>query len=148
MTMSMRLELLQEAGSINATARPQCKPSIGAAHGESMANEDRVVLIYTTFPTLDDAKRVGGALVAARLAACVNMFPGMISIFEWKGAREEAQEVAMIVKTRAALADAVLAETKRLHPYELPALLVLPTEGGSAEYCEWIVSETKGEGGR
>ncbi|HET9573961.1 MAG TPA: divalent cation tolerance protein CutA, partial [Methyloceanibacter sp.] len=42
-----------------------------------MANEDRVVLIYTTFPTLDDAKRVGEALVAARLAACVNMFPGM-----------------------------------------------------------------------
>jgi periplasmic divalent cation tolerance protein len=110
-----------------------------------MANEDRVVLIYTSFPGLDDAKRVGEALVAARLAACVNMFPGMISIFEWQGTREEAAEVAMIIKTRAALVDAVLAETKRLHPYELPALLVLPTEGGSAEYCGWIVSETGGE---
>ncbi len=65
-----------------------------------MANDDRPVLIYTTFPALDDAKRVGEALVAARLAACVNMFPGMISIFEWKGAREEASEVAMIIKTR------------------------------------------------
>ncbi len=108
-----------------------------------MANEDRIVLIYTTLPTLDDAKRVGAALVGARLAACVNMFPGMISIFEWKGAREEASEVAMIIKTRSGLVDAVLAETKRLHPYELPALLVLPTEGGSAEYCAWIVSETK-----
>jgi periplasmic divalent cation tolerance protein len=116
--------------------------------GESMANEDRVVLIYTTLPTLDDAKRVGEALVAARLAACVNMFPGMISIFEWKGAREEASEVAMIIKTRAALTDEVLAETKRLHPYELPALLVLPTEGGSAEYCGWIVSETGGGAAR
>ena len=113
-----------------------------------MTNEDRVVLIYTTFPTLDDAKRIGDALVAARLAACVNLFPGMISIFEWKGAREEASEVAMIIKTRSALADQVLAETKRLHPYELPALLVLPAEGGSAEYCGWIVSETGGEGGR
>ena len=80
--------------------------------------------------------------MAARLAACVNMFPGMISIFEWKGAREEANEVAMIIKTRAALVDTVLGETKRLHPYELPALLVLPTEGGSAEYCGWIVSQT------
>ena len=68
-----------------------------------MANDDRPVLIYTTFPRLDDAKRVGDALVAARLAACVNMFPGMISIFEWKGAREEASEVAMIIKTRASL---------------------------------------------
>ncbi len=110
-----------------------------------MANKDRVVLIYTSFPGLDDAKRVGEALVTARLAACVNMFPGMISIFEWQGAREEAAEVAMIIKTRAALVETVLAETKRLHPYELPALLVLPTEGGSAEYCGWIVSETGGE---
>jgi periplasmic divalent cation tolerance protein len=113
-----------------------------------MANDDRVVLIYTTLPTLDDAKRVGEALVAARLAACVNMFPSMISIYEWKGAREEASEVAMIIKTRAALIDQVLAETKRLHPYELPALLVLPTEGGSAEYCGWIASETGGAGRR
>jgi periplasmic divalent cation tolerance protein len=107
-----------------------------------MGNDDRPVLIYTTFPDLDEAKRVGDALVAARLAACVNLFPGMISIFEWKGAREEAGEVAMIIKTRASLSEAVLAEAKRLHPYELPALLVLPTDGGSAEYCGWIVSQT------
>ena len=106
-----------------------------------MANDDRPVLIYTTFPSLEDAKRVGAALVAGGLAACVNMFPGMISIFEWKGAREEADEVAMIIKTSASLADAVLAETKRLHPYELPALLVIPTEGGSEEYCSWILSQ-------
>jgi periplasmic divalent cation tolerance protein len=50
----------------------------------------------------------------------------------------------MIIKTRASLTEAVLAETKRLHPYELPALLVLPIEGGSAEYCNWIVNETGG----
>ena len=55
---------------------------------------------------------------------------------------EVADEVAMIIKTRRSLADAVLAETKRLHPYELPALLVLPTEGGSDEYCGWIVGQT------
>lgn len=109
-----------------------------------MENPDRPVLIYTTFPSLEDAKRVGAALVAARLAACVNMFPGMISIYQWKGAREEADEVAMIIKTRGGLTDRVLAEAKRLHPYEVPALLVLPTEGGSAEYCAWIASETAG----
>lgn len=111
-----------------------------------MANDDRPVLIYTTFPSVEDAKRVGEALVAARLAACVNMFPGMVSIFEWKGTREEANEVAMIIKTRASLADAVLQETKRLHPYELPALLVLPTEGGSDEYCGWIMGQTRRPG--
>ncbi len=111
-----------------------------------MANEDRPALIYTTFSRLDEAKQVGDALVAARLAACVNMFPGMISIFEWKGAREEAEEVAVIVKTRRSLTEAVLKEIKRLHPYELPALLVLPTEGGSAEYCGWIARQTADAG--
>jgi periplasmic divalent cation tolerance protein len=108
-----------------------------------MGNDDRPVLIYTTLPSLADAKRVGEALVASRLAACVNIFPGMISIFEWKGAREEASEVAMIIKTRASLAEAVMTETKGLHPYELPAVLVLPTEGGSAEYCGWIAEQTE-----
>ena len=109
-----------------------------------MANSDLPVLIYTTFPKLEDAKRVGDALVAARLAACVNIFPGMISIFEWKGPREEASEVAMLIKTRGSLTEEVLAEVKRLHPYELPALLVLSTEGGSAEYCGWIMRQTAG----
>ena len=107
-----------------------------------MTKDDSPVLVYTTFGCVDDAKRVGDALVAARLAACVNIFPGMISIFEWKGAREMADEVAMIIKTRRSLAEAVIAETKRLHPYELPALLVLPTEGGSEEYCGWILSQS------
>ena len=107
-----------------------------------MTKDDAPVLVYTTFARLDDAKRVGDALVGARLAACVNIFPGMISIFEWKGAREVADEVAMIIKTRRSLAGAVMAETKRLHPYELPALLVLPSEGGSDEYCGWIAGQT------
>ena len=109
-----------------------------------MENGDLPVLVYTTFARLEDAKHVGEALVAAQLAACVNIFPGMISIFEWKGARETANEVAMIIKTRGSLTEAVLTETKRLHPYELPALLVLPTEGGSAEYCAWIMGQTAG----
>ena len=109
-----------------------------------MGNAEQPVLIYTTFGNLEEAKEVGAALVAARLAACVNMFPGMISLYQWGGAREEANEVAMIIKTRSGLTDQVLAETKRLHHYEVPVLLVLPTVGGSEEYCAWIVSETGG----
>jgi periplasmic divalent cation tolerance protein len=113
-----------------------------------MGNAEQPVLIYTTFASLEEAKAVGAALVAARLAACVNMFPGMISLYQWEGALEEANEVAMIIKTRNGLTDQVLAETKRLHPYEVPALLVLPTEGGSEEYCAWINSETGGPSAR
>lgn len=109
-----------------------------------MDDADLPVVIYSTFPSLDEAKRVGDALVGARLAACVNIFPGMISLYEWNGVRETAEEVAMIIKTRAGLKDDVTAEVTRLHPYEVPALLVLPTDGGSADYCAWIVSETQG----
>ena len=107
-----------------------------------MKTDDSPVLIYTTLATVEDAKALGNALVERHLAACVNIFPGMVSILEWKGAREEASEVAMIIKTRTGLTDTVLAEAKALHPYEVPALLVIPTGGGGAEYCEWIRAQT------
>lgn len=109
-----------------------------------MSEIDLPVLIYSTFPSLDEAKRIGGALVDAKLAACVNVFPGMVSIYEWEGARETAEEAAMIIKTRAELTERVVDKVNELHPYEVPALLVLPTQGGSAEYCGWIVQETQG----
>lgn len=112
-----------------------------------MSEIDMPVLIYSTFPSLDEAKRVGGALVDARLAACVNVFPGMISIYEWEGARETAEEAAMIIKTRAGLKEQVISEVKQLHPYDVPALLILPTQGGSTEYCAWIMQETQGTRG-
>ena len=108
-----------------------------------MDDTDRPVLIYSTCPSVDEAQRIGGALVDARLAACVNVFPGMVSIYEWEGVRETADEVAMIIKTRAGLQEQVMTEVKRLHPYDVPALLVLPTQGGSAEYCAWILQETQ-----
>lgn len=108
-----------------------------------MEQEDLPVLIYSTFASLEEAKSVGDALVAARLAACVNIFPGMVSIYEWKGKREVADEVAMIIKTKNSLTERVLAEARRLHPYELPALLVIPTAGGSEDYCGWIRAQTE-----
>lgn len=112
-----------------------------------MSEIDLPILIYSTFPSLDEAKRVGGALVDARLAACVNVFPGMVSIYEWEGARETAEEAAMIIKTRAGLREQVLSQVEQLHPYDVPALLVLPVTGGSTEYCAWIVQETQEKSG-
>ena len=108
-----------------------------------MEQDDLPVLIYSTFASLEEAKSLGDALVAARLAACVNIFPGMVSIYAWKGGREVADEVAMIIKTKNSLTETVLAEAKRLHPYELPALLVIPTAGGSEDYCAWILAQTE-----
>lgn len=109
-----------------------------------MDDGDLPVLIYATFPSLEEATRIGEALVAARLAACINAIPGMISIYEWEGARERAEEVAMIIKTRAGLSEQVVAEVEKLHPYDVPALLVLEVSGGSQAYCDWIARETGG----
>jgi periplasmic divalent cation tolerance protein len=107
-----------------------------------MSKTERLVLIYTTFAALDDAKRVGRALVEGRLAACVNIFPGMVSIFEWQGVLDETQEVAMIIKTREGLVAPLLAETERLHPYEVPALLVIPIEAAGEAYRDWVLKQT------
>ena len=116
------------------------KPEIPHAPDKADA---AVVLVYATFPTLDIAEAVGGHLVEARLAACVNIIPGMVSIYVWKGARQRDGEVVMIAKTRAALGDAVMAAIKARHPYEIPALLVLPVASGSAAFLGWIGEMTE-----
>lgn len=108
-----------------------------------LQQDDQPILIYTTFASPDDAKTVGRALVDARLAACVNIFPGMTSIYEWESALEEAGECAMLIKTRRGLQVEVLAETERLHPYDTPALLVIPVDGGSGDYFAWIAEQTR-----
>lgn len=100
------------------------------------------MLIYTTFGEEEDAKRVGRALVEQRLAACVNIFPGMTSIFEWEGNLDEASEIAVLIKSRAGLKDRVLEAAARLHPYDTPALLVIETGGGSEAFADWIREQT------
>lgn len=105
---------------------------------------DQTVFIYTTFATRKDGERIGGELVTKRLAACVNLFPGMISVYEWAGKIDTDEEVAAIVKTRRAKAEAAMAELKRLHPYDLPAMVLLPSDGGSEEFARWIASMTGG----
>lgn len=108
-----------------------------------MQDGDRPILVYTTLPSVEAAKRVGASLVEAKLAACVNIFPAMIAIYEWQGKLEEGSEAAMLIKTRRALQEQVLAATKRLHPYETPALLVLELRGGSEDFCAWINTQTQ-----
>jgi periplasmic divalent cation tolerance protein len=103
---------------------------------------ERAVLVYTTFPTLVEAERTGRAIVERRLAACVNILPGMISHYWWQGVLERAEEVIMIVKTRAALADAVRRAVRDAHAYATPAILVLPIEGGDEQYLGWLMAET------
>jgi len=104
---------------------------------------DKAVLIYATFPTFESAEEVGTRLVDQGLAACVNIWPGMTSIYIWEGKRQRDSEVVMIIKTRAAIADAAIAEAKRHHPYTNPAFLTLPVVSGSPEFLKWIAEQTR-----
>jgi periplasmic divalent cation tolerance protein len=105
---------------------------------------DKAVLIYSTFPTAEGAEEVGASLVDARLAACVNIIPGMTSIYRWHGERHRDSETVLIIKTRAGLAKRVIEEARARHTYSNPAFLVLPVEGGSQDFIAWILSETAG----
>jgi len=107
-----------------------------------MTSGERTVLIYTTFATLDDAREAGGRLVDAKVAACVNILPGMVSIFEWKGERSEESEVAAIVKTRSGLLDRAMQMLKDIHPYETPAVIALEPLRVDADFESWILGQT------
>jgi periplasmic divalent cation tolerance protein len=103
---------------------------------------ERAVLVYTTWPSIVEAEAAGRAIVEKRLAACVNILPGMISHYWWEGKIERAEEVVMIFKTRAGLAEPVSAAVKELHSYTTPAIMVLAVDGLDPAYQRWIVGET------
>lgn len=105
---------------------------------------ERTVLVYTTWPSIVEAEEAGRAIVEKRLAACVNILPGMVSHYWWEGKIERAEEVVMIFKTRASLAGAVGAAVKEKHSYSTPAIMILPVENVDEAYHAWIVSETSG----
>lgn len=104
--------------------------------------KDDPVLIYTTYPSLVEASKAGRALVETGLCACVNIIPGMRSIYRWEGRIEEAEEIVMILKTRAGNAARITGAVKRSHSYEMPAVLVLPVSGGNQAYIDWILAAT------
>lgn len=99
-------------------------------------------LVYATFPSLEVAETIGTLIIDANLAACVNIVPGMVSIYRWQGARHRDHEVVAIVKTRLELAEAVMELIRGRHPYSNPALLVVPVAGGSKPFLDWIHAET------
>jgi periplasmic divalent cation tolerance protein len=106
---------------------------------------ERAVFVYTTWPSTVEAEAAGRALVERRLAACVNILPGMISLYRWQGKVERAEEAVMIVKTRATLADAVSDALKDLHDYDTPAILVMTLESVEGSYLGWLLKETEEE---
>ena len=97
--------------------------------------------LYITAPSSEVAARIGRTLVEERLAACVNIIPGMQSIYRWQDKIEAASEVVMIVKSRAALFDEIEKRIRELHPYDCPCIVAWPIEAGHQPYLGWLAQE-------
>lgn len=105
--------------------------------------KEEVVAMLVTAPDEETGRRIARALVEERLAACVNVLPGVRSIYRWKGAVEEASEVMLVAKTRAERAGLLAARVRALHPYELPEVVALPVTDGSRAYLRWVIAESR-----
>lgn len=104
------------------------------------------LLVLTQMPDRASAEVLARALIEARLAACVSIGATVSSLYHWRGQIETAEEVPVVVKTRAELYAAVEAAIRDRHPYEVPEILALPVAAGLPTYVAWIDQETGGNG--
>ncbi len=102
---------------------------------------DALVVLVTT-PTPERAAEIARALVEERLAACGNVVPGLRSIYRWEGKVQDEAEALLVLKTTRARFEALRDRVLALHPYEVPEVIALPVEAGSARYLAWLGAET------
>lgn len=100
-------------------------------------------MILTNLPDLTTAQVLARELVESRLAACVNVLPGIHSIYRWEGAVEEAHEVTLLIKSTSTRYDDIEAVITRVHPYDMPEIIAFPISAGLPAYLGWIAAETK-----
>jgi periplasmic divalent cation tolerance protein len=103
---------------------------------------DDTVIIFTNLPDRDAAIKLAHELVAQKLAACVNVLAECASIYRWKNTIENAREVPVLIKTRAARYAEVEAAIRGRHPYELPEIIAVPVVRGFDDYLRWVADET------
>jgi len=95
-------------------------------------------MLYVTVPNMDEARRIGRALLENREAACVNMLPGMHSMYWWENNIEEAQEVVLMAKTCRHTVEAARRRIVSLHPYEVPCVVGWNMEYGHQGFLDWL----------
>ena len=106
--------------------------------------DKRVVL--TTCGSHEEALRIAHELVEKRLAACVNVVPGIESVYQWKGKVETGSEWLLVIKTTSGAVGALQDLVQEIHSYKVPEFLVLSIEDGSEAYLEWIGDSVGGHG--
>jgi periplasmic divalent cation tolerance protein len=103
---------------------------------------DDVIVVISNLPDRATALKLAQALVERRLAACVNVLGECVSVYRWKGEIENAGEVPVLIKTRAARYEEVEAAIREIHPYELPEIIAVPATRGLEEYLQWVAHES------
>ena len=106
-----------------------------------------VVICLSTCPDAGTARTLAETLVTEALAACVNQLPGVVSTYRWQGRVQAEPEVLLVIKTTSGRLDALRERLVRLHPYEVPELVVLPVDGGHAPYLDWVRASVAAGGG-
>ena len=111
-----------------------------------MSSAEDFLLVITTLPDEASARKLADALVAGRLAACVNILAPCRSVYRWKGALESELEIPLLIKTTRDVYPALEAAILAAHPYELPEIIALPLALGLPAYLGWIRDETESAG--
>ena len=101
-----------------------------------------IVSVQITASSRTEADTIARALVGEKLAACVNIIPGVRSVYRWQGKVEEADEIILIAKTRAELFEPLRKLVKALHSYECPCIVALPVSTGYQAFLDWVAAET------
>lgn len=99
------------------------------------------IIVYSTCSGVEEARKLAGHLIEQRLAACVNVLPGVDSFYRWKGKVEQDSEVLLMIKTSRELFDRLRLEWQRLHTYEIPELIAVPIVAGAPDYLTWMERE-------
>jgi periplasmic divalent cation tolerance protein len=105
----------------------------------------REIVVFITCPHQKEGQRIGKILVSEKLAACVNIIPGLVSIFNWEGKLNQEKEILLIVKTRSSCFQKLEKRVRQIHSYSVPEVIGLPIVKGSKAYINWLVAMTQGK---
>ena len=104
---------------------------------------DDAILVLCTAPNEEVGATLARGLVDAKLAACVNLVPGLRSFYSWEGEVNDDAEVQLLIKSRRRRFDALEAWLSAQHPYDVPEIVALPITAGSAPYLAWLAAQTE-----
>ena len=103
---------------------------------------DTYIIVLSTCDSAEMARSIAENLVSRQLAACVNIVPGIESVYQWQGKVQRDSEILLVIKTRQACFEALQNAIQELHSYELPEIIAVPVQSGEKNYLDWITSST------